>query len=50
MPAPVKALHPSSGSGVLWMVIAGVIVLVLGGLGALAVGRGRGRVVDPGLN
>lgn len=48
--APVKVLHPSSGSGVLWMLLVGVLVLGLGGVGGLALGRNRRRTVGPGLH
>jgi hypothetical protein len=43
-------LHPSSGSGVLWMILVGALVLVLGGVGGFALGRGRPRRADPRLN
>jgi len=50
VPAPTKVLHPGSGSGVLWMLLAGALVLVVGGLGGFALSRGHGRAADPGLN
>lgn len=47
-PSSLKVLHPSSGSGVAWMLGVACLVLLLGGLGAFAL-RGRARRADPRL-
>jgi hypothetical protein len=49
VPPALKVLHPGSGSGVLWMVLVGVLVLVVGLAGGFAISRTRGRGVDPRL-
>jgi hypothetical protein len=46
-PAAFKVLHPSSGSGWLWMLLAAVLVLGLGGGGALLLSRGGYRGSGP---
>jgi hypothetical protein len=40
-PAAYKVLRPGSGSGVLWMVLAGVLVVAVGSAGGLALARRR---------
>jgi hypothetical protein len=47
-PSPARAIGTSSGSdtGLTWMIVAAVIVLLLGGIGAAAVTR-RGRRTSP---
>jgi hypothetical protein len=40
-PAAYKVLKPGSGSGVLWMVLAAVIVVALGSAGGIALSRRR---------
>jgi hypothetical protein len=40
-PAAYKVLRPGSGSGVLWMVLAGILVVVLGSAGGVALRRRR---------
>jgi hypothetical protein len=40
-PAAYQVLRPGSGSGVLWMVLAGVLVVAVGGAGGLALARRR---------
>jgi hypothetical protein len=41
VPAAYKVLKPGSGSGVLWMVLAAVVVVALGSAGGLALARRR---------
>lgn len=41
MPAAYRVLKPGSGSGLLWMVLAAVLVLALGSAGGLALSRRR---------
>jgi hypothetical protein len=40
-PAAYQVLRPGSGSGVLWMVLAGVLVVAVGSAGGLALARRR---------
>ena len=40
-PAAYRVLKPGSGSGLLWMVVAAVLVLALGSAGGLALSRRR---------
>jgi flagellar basal body-associated protein FliL len=40
-------LHPSSGSGLLWMLLVAAAVLVLGGGAGIAVSRSRRRAPQP---
>jgi hypothetical protein len=49
-PAAFKVLHPSSGSSWLWMLLAAVLVLGLGGGGALLLSRGGYRGSGPSPN
>jgi hypothetical protein len=49
VPAPTKVLHPSSSSGLLWMVLVALAVLLIGGLAAVALSRAHARAADPGL-
>jgi hypothetical protein len=49
-PAAFKVLHPSSGSSWLWMLLAAVLVLGLGGGGALLLSRGGYRGSGPHPN
>jgi hypothetical protein len=48
IPPSLKVLHPSSGSGVAWMLGVAALVLLIGGLGAFVL-RGRSRRVDARL-
>jgi hypothetical protein len=41
VPAAYKVLKPGSGSGLLWMVLAAVVVVALGSAGGLALARRR---------
>jgi hypothetical protein len=41
VPAAYKVLKPGSGSGLLWMVLAAVIVVALGSAGGLVLARRR---------
>ncbi len=41
VPAAYKVLRPGSGSGVLWMILAAVLVIALGGAGGVALSRRR---------
>ncbi len=41
MPAAYRVLRPGSGSGLLWMALAAVLVLALGSAGGLALSRRR---------
>ncbi|HUY58231.1 MAG TPA: hypothetical protein VMV16_00850 [Solirubrobacteraceae bacterium] len=41
VPAAYKVLKPGSGSGLLWMVLAAVVVVALGAAGGLALARRR---------
>ena len=41
IPAAYKVLKPGSGSGLLWMVLAAVVVVALGAAGGLALARRR---------
>jgi hypothetical protein len=41
IPAAYKVLRPGSGSGLLWMVLAAVVVVALGAAGGLALARRR---------
>jgi hypothetical protein len=40
-PAAYTILRPGSGSGVVWMVLAGILVVALGSAGGLALARRR---------
>ena len=40
-PAAYKVLRPGSGSGVLWMVVAAIVVVALGSAGGVALSRRR---------
>jgi len=50
VPSPIKVLHPSSGSGLLWMLLVAAAVLVLGGGAGIAVSRSRRRAPGPRFN
>jgi hypothetical protein len=41
VPAAYKVLSPGSGSGVLWMALTAIVVVVLGGAGGVALSRRR---------
>jgi hypothetical protein len=40
-PAAYRVLRPGSGSGLLWMIIAAVVVIALGSAGGVALSRRR---------
>jgi hypothetical protein len=41
VPAAYKVLRSGSGSGLLWMILAAVLVIALGSAGGLALSRRR---------